>query len=351
MTPQRPHGRGSFELKKKYRGLPTIRRATGTLDPKVFAQMVTMCDALYTQGRLDVLEAIARGRLRLLDVLNRWRQGREVALPAADVFPRLGDAWDGWAKKVAGKADRRAKQGTRRALKIPADATLAELPRLLAELRPRCARTQRTFNLARAHAQAFLRDAVGRSHGLYAQVQDQRPYQRQARQRGQPHPVALIREVAAKMGPIAGPMAWTLAATGMGNKEYWEDGFEEATDRVLVHGEKRTGRGGEEGRALPRWTVLCQPRLGEKAFRAALDEASTGKVMVYDLRRSFQRWMEEAGVIEINRDAYMGHGPRTMGQLYGWGELPGQLEADAEKLKEYAGEAPRWLQIAAGGKA
>ena len=59
------------------------------------------------------------------------------------------------------------------------------------------------------------------------------------------------------------------------------------------------------------------------------------------------RRMEEAGIIKSNRDAYLGHGPRTVGDLYTMGELPGQLEGDAVRLRDYFGDPPALLR--AGG--
>jgi hypothetical protein len=172
---------------------------------------------------------------------------------------------------------------------------------------------------------------VGTSHALYLAVKDIRPLPTEQREKGTPHTPAALLELREKMGEL-GPMLWTMAVTGMGNKEYWHDGFDVLEDRIEIHGKKRGGR----ERVVPRWSEpVVQPTASEKVFRAALKEASGGSVLIYDLRRSFARWCEEAGVIGTNTDAYLGHGPRTMTQLYTYGQLPGQLEADAAKLSEY----------------
>jgi integrase len=186
--------------------------------------------------------------------------------------------------------------------------------------------------------QAFLRDTLTVAHPLYAQVKAIRTLPKKERQRGRPHTVAMLRQVRARLaelyGPEVGLMAWTMAAYGMGNKEYWHDGFDVLADRVTIYGAKRRGR----TRDVFRWTEVGRPVMGEKLFREALRAASDGQVDVYDLRRSFARWTEEAGIIETHRAAYMGHGARTMTQLYAWGELPGQLAADAVLMNRYAGE-------------
>ena len=327
--PHRSNARGSLILKRKFRGVPLIRRAIGTDDPRVVERVDLMYAALYNQGRLDILEAIAEGRLHPLQALSRWQQGREIALPTADVLPSLSSAWEAWASTLTGE-HRRKVEGTLRALHANTRATIDDLPRLFTRYRDRAGGTPRAVNLARAHIRAFLRDTVGMDHRLYLAVKSARPLATGARERGTAHAPATLLALREKMGEL-GPMLWTMAVTGMGNKEYWSDGFDVMGNCIAIHGQKRGGR----DRLVPRWEPVVQPVCGEKAFRAALAKASENAVLIYDLRRSFARWMEEAGIIATNRDAYMGHGPRTMAGLYTMGQLPGQLEQDATKLREY----------------
>jgi integrase len=348
--PHLSNGRGSLILKVKFRGLPKIRRATGVSDPSLLADLRLMCKALFRQGRLDLLEAIARGRLTPLQVYSQWRQGREVMLPPAEVLPRLKDAWAAWAKRIPGDDHRRSVEASARRLNIPADATLVDLPQLLLVYKRKSPEKGRSINVTRAHARAFLRDMVGSGHPLYIAVKDIRPAPKTKRKKGSPHSVQVIREVCGKLthasgDPRIGLMCWTMAATGMGNKEYWRDGFEELTDRVLVHGQKREGR----DREIPRWTLIGGPVCGQVRFRSLLKNASGGLVSIYDLRRCFARWCEEAGIIETNKEAYMGHGATTMSRLYTFGQLPGQLDADAAKLTAYAGSAAPVLVLKATG--
>ena len=122
---------------------------------------------------------------------------------------------------------------------------------------------------------------------------------------------------------------------GMIPKEYWVDGWEELPDRIRSSGQKRPGR----TRDIPKWTRVVQPPLGFSTFRKKL-RAVAPHVRPTDFRRSFARWLEEAGVIPPNQRLYMGHGARTMTDLYKSGEVSGQLEADAEKLRAYTGEGP-----------
>lgn len=322
--PHRSNDRGSLILKRKFRGAPLIRRATGTADPRVVEQIDLMLASLYNQGRIDILEAIGHGRLHPLQALSRWRQGRELALLPADVLPGLQGAWEAWAARLEGEHRRKA-YGTLRALQAGTRDTLEDVARLLAGYRRRAGATPRAFNLARAHVRAFLRDTVGSSHQLALATKDLKPLATAEREKGTPHAPAVLAALRDSME--LGDMLWSMAVTGMGNKEYWYDGFDVREDRIEIHGKKRGGR----ERVVPRWAPVVQPHASERTFRKEL----AGRVMIYDLRRSFARWCEEAGIIATNRDAYLGHGPRSMTQLYTWGQLPGQLEQDGAKLQRY----------------
>jgi hypothetical protein len=333
-------GRGSLILKRKFRGAPCFRRATGTDDPKVVEQIDLMLRAFYTQARFDYLEALCDGRLHPLATLAQWRRGREISMPPAELAHGLEDAWRAWERSVAGSDHRSSIGTTRRALRIPRTARIDALPDLLAAMVRHNRGKTRTVNLARNHVRAFLRDTVGVSHDLYAKVRDMRPEKKKPRARGTPHSPGLLLDLVPKMNELqthCGDMMWTMAATGMGNREYWYDGFEALEDRVLIHGKKRAGR----ERVVMRWSDrdLTQPACWEGRLRDVLRRASGGAVMVYDLRRSFARWCEEAHIIASNIEAYLGHGPKTMLALYTRGQLPGQLAADAEKMRAYVASA------------
>jgi integrase len=67
-------------------------------------------------------------------------------------------------------------------------------------------------------------------------------------------------------------------------------------------------------------TEINAPLLGPAGFLSALRRARLG-VSAYGARRSFARWMEEAGILETHQQAYLGHGPRTITDLYRRAEL------------------------------
>jgi integrase len=58
---------------------------------------------------------------------------------------------------------------------------------------------------------------------------------------------------------------------------------------------------------------------------------------VYDLRRSFAVWMEDAGIPRSRRKHYLGHSAGDVTGLYERRELLAWLEEDAGRLRAYAG--------------
>src|SRR6266704_6966031 len=83
MTPFRSHGKGSLVLKGRFAGV-RIERASGTNDPRRLADLKAMRRALAEAGRLDVLEHLASGRTRPLEVWSAYRSGSWASLPTPD---------------------------------------------------------------------------------------------------------------------------------------------------------------------------------------------------------------------------------------------------------------------------
>jgi integrase len=58
---------------------------------------------------------------------------------------------------------------------------------------------------------------------------------------------------------------------------------------------------------------------------------------IYDLRRSFAVWMDDAGIPRSRQRLYMGHAVGDMTGLYQTRELLSWLPEDALRLKQFAG--------------
>lgn len=333
MMVHRSHGRGTPIIDREFREIGRIRCASGTNSPKVLGELNAMLTGFKTQGRWDLLTAIRDKQITPLYAYSWFKQRRVDEIPTADVLPALGATWDTWVHAFRGSLSHRASlRKSRRALGITGDHIVNDLPGLLAAYR--LTAPPHSSNQARVHAQAFLRDTLGKSHRLWIAVKDMIPAKKPKSQQRPIPTVDEVRRLVVQLGDKAGKAAWSMAAMGMLPKEYWKDGWEELPDRIRSYGQKREGR----TRDLPRWTTVYQPPLGQSTFVRILRKVTGGTIIPRDFRRCFARWIEEAGVIQPNQRAYMGHGARTMTQLYTDGEVRGQIEADAEKLRGYTGE-------------
>lgn len=323
MSPKRRRKRFEVDLQV---GKRSIRFATGARTPAEFKLYQTMAYALKIQGRLDLLEGCV-GKEPLYhpaELLTAFRLNDFDRLPTAAEIGPLDTRWKAWGTKreLAGYAWTK--------LTDAGLTTLRTFPAALKTLRVQMEDTPRGFELYKNEVQAFLRDAVGTEHPTYKAVTKIPGFGKRRREKGRPRSVA---EIIGLLRQRPDDRAYrecivSMCVTGMGNKEYWVDGFDVLADRVEIHGVKRRSR----ERVVPRWAPVHAPRLTDRQMDYRLPEG----VLLYDFRRTFARWCEEAGIIESNRAAYMGHGAKTMTQLYTMGEVPGQLQADGDKLRRYA---------------
>lgn len=142
-----------------------------------------------------------------------------------------------------------------------------------------------------------------------------------------------LRALVKALGEPWGPMAWTMATTGMGWREY-SGAWEREGVGLRIHGTKTAGR----NRLVPLVSLLhpCEGTI--YAFRYHLTAASEGRVTPYDLRRTFMTLMVEAGVPRPRRRAYMGHAAEDLSALYEWQEVRDYLTKDAARIRAVLGE-------------
>ena len=314
MTPFRSHGRGTLVLKGTFAGVH-IERASGTDDPKRLTDLKVMCRTLAGAGRLDVLEQLAAGAVRPLEVWRFFRAGDWAQLPTADHAKAFATHFERWRLTVPGERHRAdlALAGRQLAAAGPRGATVAELPAMVARLREQyAARGQaRHFNKLRDAASAFLKQTLTRAHPLYLSVRAIAPLVGIRRYQGHPQTPAQAWVIREALGGEAGRIWWGMCCTSMGPKELWVDGFALVDGHVAIGGQKRAAR----RRLVPGLvTALDLPALGRWGFTTALRRSGLG-VTPYDARRTFARWQEEAGILESHQRAYLGHG-RTLLDLY-----------------------------------
>lgn len=330
--------RGSLPLKIRLPGCDPIRRLSGTTDKKVLRALVRMVHTLHEQGRDDLVNAIARGRLKPLQVYTRFRFSRLEDLPHADELPRFADAWPRWLAGMDCSADHRAscRQWCQRVEKaLGLKAPLTEIPGAVKELRSTMRAHPRSFNLLRTTVMAFLRDTVSRRHRLWNDVVEIPVMKVKPTRKKHPLTPDQLRDLVRRLGEPCGPMAWTMATTGMGWKEY-TGAWEREGEGLRIHGTKTGGR----DRLIPLVSLLHPPVGTIHRFRWQLEKATDRTVTPYDLRRTFAGLMVESNIPRPRRMAYMGHSPDDLTALYEQQEVREFLRRDAEKMREALGEPP-----------
>jgi integrase len=325
--------RGSLPLKVRIPGCEPIRRLSGTYDKVMRKKLVRMIHTLHEQGRDDLVNGIAKGTLRPLQVYNLWKFNRLEKLPYADDLRLFSEVWREWIADWDRSDDWRvACEGYCRRIEalMPRDATMAALPDAIREYAARRTQYPRSVKVMRMAMQSLARKMLGRRHRIWLEITDiPIPRQKAVRKK---HPLTpdQLRDKVRELGEPCGMEAWTMATTGMGWKEY-NGPWEREGVGLRIHGTKTGGR----DRLIPLVSLLYPPVSTIAYFRRRL--ARVG-ITPYDLRRTFAGLMVDAGIPRPRRKAYLGHTAEDITALYEQQEVREYLTKDAEKMRAVLGE-------------
>lgn len=320
-------------LDRRFRHVGRIKREWGTDHKATIKAMEGMLTTLFATGRLDILRALQDKTYSPLQVWDAHRRHELERLPTAATLAPLKESMEKWISKKECSSSHRLSlsQSLRHFLRISERATVAQLPDVISALRTSTqGKHPRSFNLARAAAQAFVKSTLKRSHPIYVAIGDIEPLTVTEQRKRHPLTPEALDVIVHRMKPDYGSMAVDMAVTGMGPSEYWGS-WEVRADRITIHGTKRKGR----ERVVPNMGGIGHPFCEYAAFRRELSKASNGQVKPYDLRRSYANWLEAAGVPRTRRKIYMGHGSSDVTSLYEWHEVTAYLSEDAAKLRKY----------------
>lgn len=345
MTPSRSRGdRGTLAFDRHFKGVGRFRCASGTLDKRVFRQMDAMLTALYQQGRLDLLTAMQKRKVPMMQVYDAYRRGELDALPSVDQLIPLVGALEAFATNHKCGAKHRETLWTLHSYvekHAPANAKVPALPEVLRTLRVVLTEKPRQFNLLRSSAMAFARSHYGKGSKLWLAIAQVETLAVTAKVIKHPATVAEMLAICEKLPrtiwrdwkqvPCDMPgMAWTLATSGMRTiVEYFDGKWE----RKAGHLEVQTGKKQGAIRRVPLVREPVERQCDVQAFRDAMFAASDGLMTPYDFRRTYANWLEAAGVPRTRRKLYMGHGKTDITDIYEWHEVKAFLAEDAQKLK------------------
>lgn len=332
-------------IDRKFTGVGRIARASGTDNAATFKRINAMLTGLSTIGRLDVLAGIRDGVWTALEVLYLYERGQLDKLPKQDTAAGLLDAFTAFVVGHEAGASYRADMETsgRHLAKAIGGrrVTVADLPTMLRGMKDAFKTRPVAFNRLRAHCLAFAGEVQGEMSPLWIEVKRVRRFKKAEGQRPRklqrrPLTVAELDQVCAAFvdheyrrganktkGLIAAinlaDMTRVLALTGMRPQEYWmRDGatWNSEVTYIQVNGTKTAAAKRPTFALVHPW----QPRCGEQFFRARFAEATAKALGValdaYSLRRTFASLMEGAKLEPSRARAYLGHGPKTVTDIY-----------------------------------
>lgn len=337
LTPHLDDGKGTFILDVRLGKLGRMKRASGTTDPRLFTDVKTMIRMLRKSRRWEVLALLANGHVAPLELHDAFVRGELDELPSADDLRLLRGTVDRWLETLD-RAPATAKQYRWLLAQLGSGSdTLAHVPTLLQRARQDALRSgKRTlFNNLASAVRMMLAWAVGDAHRLYMETARVEAL-RVERRKGNPQSLDDLRALATRLGNM-GPMAWALALTGMRRGEYFGRRFEVLADRIAVHGTK--SKAADRVVFLP-YPVTAPLRCYDH-FRRVLSDVSGARVIPHDLRYTFKRWGEDAGIPERRLKWYMGHAVKDVSDLYSRGRgFTEYLVTDAGRMRDFLGERP-----------
>lgn len=367
----RSNGRGTLRIDMIVPEVGRIAKASGLSDPVAYRRVLDLLGALRGAGRLDILRAVRNGAitpLQLHDVAQRLGNERAFLNITVANFFRLEDAltwWPGYLDKEGrGTARHRRNQinGVRRVMAMAAPANrarllLTDLPELATQYREQCLAKKAKAEWAhtRTYLRMFVRDRAGVRSPILSALDELGPLTCLAhtvnrRPQELPGLIAFLDTVDPR---VAGTLL-TMALTGMGPEEFFENGcdvWEEKDCRYLfIRGRKREGR----ARAVPFVGEPFGLVWGRSTFLRHFDKAiqrlpEPQRFRPYDMRRTFAVALKRSGVDARRHAQYMGHGPRTVTQLYQdergvvlSPENLRDLKADGELLRSHFADILTW---------
>jgi integrase len=337
MTPKKKKGlykdgdRGTFLIDRRIKDVGRIKRASGTTIPSVLRDLNQMLDGLAARGRQDVLVAIRDGQLSPLMVYSHYRGGNLDKLPRPEALVPLYDTWEEWNKhRACGVHDRAAKTKALGYLRQEGrkDATVNDLPTLVARLRIRFEQEKHavSFNHTKRAVQAFLRDRYTNAHPLYADVRSYKDLTVIPKQHKAWLTVQGVLALCNTLDDECRSVVWSLCASGMRPKEYFNTPWERRTYCIHVP----FGKTRAAARDIPDLGMCASPPMSYGAFMQRLRRRSSNRP--YDFRRTFMTWMEDAEIDPRRRLVYFGHEVPQVTELYRQKPTLEQLRNDAEKM-------------------
>lgn len=344
MTPHRDAGVGTFILDIRLGRLGRVKRASGTLDLDVLADVKATIKRLRKERKWDLLALVANGRVTPLELCEAVWNAKLGELPTAEDAQPLSRLVELYVSGLDLKP--RTVQERERNLTNLAGATssVADLPQLLETGRRAAIKsgTRSMFNHTLSDARMLADTMLGPDHPVTKAVFRIDELDVDKRE-GNPQTPDQIQALATKLGRH-GHMVWSLCLSGMRVREYLSRNWANESDRISLAGSKtKAGK----NRVAPLIYPLTQPTVQYRRFKQLVHDASSGTVTCHDFRYTWMNWLGDAGVDKDRVRWYAGHQVVDVNELYRRGRgFHRFLGPDGETLRTWLGDRKPAAQLA-----
>lgn len=358
-------------IDRVFPGVGRIAIFSGTTHAGTFKRINAALTGLAQTGKIEILAGVRDGKYTPLVVLHYYERGQLDKLPTTETAAGLASSFRSFAETheastayradlmtSSRKIDDAAKKGT----------PVADAAKVLRTLKATMRATPVAFNKLRAHVLAFASEIQGKYTPLWNEIAGVPRFKKletETVKTKQRRPLTVVELdlvcAAFKDWPVFGgrrgeankgrektvkrtiyaadlvAMARTLATTGMRPIEYWQrDGssWDDRETHVWVQGKKTRAARRPTFRVAPARPV-CSEQFFRDRFADACEAALREGLDAYSLRRTFATWCESARVEESRRKAYMGHGPKTVTDIYLQTNVLPFVQRDAAQVMQW----------------
>jgi hypothetical protein len=329
--------------------VPTSRRiyrSSGTNDGKTFDRINDMLTRLaIASGQNDdaliLLAKLSIGQVSFLDALRDFdaKGFSGIRKYGEEDGPIDEAAFDTWiaGHQIEESTRRTYKANYRTMMKFAnSSETMKDLPEILTRYKAYAVRKKKNFrawNYSLVVMEAWVKGTLGKRSDVYGRLTELDRFTIKKHHRfNQYFSPAQIRAVCDAMPFDVGKQCWMMAIFGMGPKELMEDGFAVEGQGLHIFGAKTEHR----DRLVP---LVEQPApvtvTVDKTLRQWVKRASKGTMKPYDFRRSYPRWLLDAGVAYHRVKMYQGHAPQTQTDEYAFHDVQRFLAEDGATFRAW----------------
>jgi len=321
----------SLYVQKTINGV-RIRRKIDSDDPERRTQDEVIL-RLIGKNHRGVLRMIADGTLSVRDAVEAFESGDMDGLPNPEEILPLDCAIERWiaGNDFAPTTECEYRKALGYVTRGQQRVSVGQIPQYLRQYREKCKREDKgpSFRIARSASMSLITFTFDRYHRLWrdcAKLSLLREIQKV-----KPHlSIEKVNEVGEALGNNA-YIWYSMVYTGMLPSEYWGI-WKVESDRIEIFGTKRVGR----QRPVPLVYVPQAPQLTVGGFTNALKRTKLG-ITPKNGRDAFTQLALTAGIPRERVDMYLGHGPKSILDVYAMHEITPHLEPDAALLRNVSG--------------